>query len=128
MKLLYLFTYFLLFNQTYADKTYNLTSYYYDNNFCYGEANNTMFRLVSECNNTNICFPYTNYSVYNTCFEVITINYTSVVILTLLISLLIFIIYKSCCQYYLDNLCYTIKYNIESFFGCSEEINNYNSL
>jgi hypothetical protein len=120
---------FLLFTTCYAAPLeYNMTMYYYNNNQCYNIANTTASQIVSNCDTLNTCVPYTNYSVYKTC-ELILPNYNGfTVLITLLVTFLFFILYKSCCQIYLDNVCLLLKDIITSICCPNRYETSYNSL
>jgi len=113
---------------------YNHTIYYYNSTHC----NNTAYKIESvfmpNCNiiNKNMCLNYTKSSSFNTCKL---INNTSnngiTIILTLLITSLIFLTYKLCCQNFLDNLCICLRDSIYNMICPTERHGyqtNYSSL
>ena len=113
---------------------YNHTIYYYNSTHC----NNTAYKIESfvipNCNiiNKNMCLNYTNSSSFNTCKLINnTSNYGITIILTLLITSLIFLTYKLCCQNFLDNLCICLMDSIYNMICPTERHgfqNNYSSL
>jgi len=113
---------------------YNHTIYYYNSTHC----NNTAYKIESvfmpNCNiiNKNMCLNNTNSSSFNTCELINNSSNTGIsIIFTLLITLLIFLTYKLCCQNFVDNLCICLKDSIYNFICPTERHdyqNNYSSL
>ena len=140
MKCYYIFLLLALTNDiTIAKPTelqYNHTIYYYNSTHC----NTTSYRIDSfenpSCNSitNNMCLGYTNSSSsFNTCELIInkSSNTWITIMLTFLITLLIFLIYKMCCQNFIDNLCICIKdtlYNLLCPIENPNYQNNYSSL
>lgn len=138
MKIYYIFLLLALTSDISLAKTkklnYNHTIYYYNSSHCDNTAYKIEYVTMPNCNiiNKNMCLNYTNSSSFNTCKL---INNTSnngiTIILTLLITLLIFLTYKLCCQNFVDNLCICLRDSIYNLLCPTERHRyqtNYNSL
>ena len=113
---------------------YNHTIYYYNSTHCDNTAYKIESIIMPNCNiiNKDMCLNYTNSSSFNTC-KLITKSSTNgiVIILTLLITFLIFLTYKMCCQNFVDNLCICLRDSIYNLLCPTERHgyqNNYSSL
>ena len=110
----YLYLCLLSLNIEYVlGKTYKHTNYYYNNTQCGISPYKIEFITNNSCNTyNNICLYYPNSSVFIQC-ELIHANSSynngSIIILTLLISLILFMLYKVFCVTSLDVLCVSIK-------------------
>ena len=112
------------------------TNYYYNSSNCNNTPNIIEIINTNKCNNTlNMCFNIDNHSIYKTCKEqhnIISNQSTNTinVLLTILILLIIFILYKIGCESCVDDYCNNLKNRIESFFGCNQVIpySEYNHL
>jgi hypothetical protein len=97
---------------------YNHTSYYFN----YTNCNNTPYYIETAINTTNcnsitnnMCLNFTDtVGVFNTCELIInkSSNSAIAIMLTFLITVLVFLTYKMCCQNFIDNLCICIKDNL----------------
>ena len=132
----YLFFLIFSFSQgmtfgTYNKLQYNHTIYYYNSSNC----DNIPYKIESikmpNCYiyNKNMCLNYTNSSSFNTCKLIIyDRSYIgSTIILTLLITILLFLLYKLCCQNFLDNLCICLRDSLYNLL-CPSERPDYSSL
>lgn len=108
---------------------YNHTIYYYNSTHCDNTAYKIESIIMPNCNiiNKDMCLNYTNSSSFNTC-KLITKSSTNgiVIILTLLITFLIFLTYKMCCQNFVDNLCICLRDSIYNMI-CPTERHGYQS-
>ena len=113
---------------------YNHTIYYYNSTHCYNTAYKIESVFMPNCNiiNKNMCLNNTNSSSFNTCELINNSSNTGIsIIFTLLITLLIFLTYKLCCQNFVDNLCICLKDSIYNFICPTDNPQyqpNYSSL
>ena len=128
MKSLYLFFLLTFISNTNANtvlsplKTispnYNVTIRYYNTTNCFSEPYSIISTPLNQCNYSNMCIPFKNTSsIFKTC-SVNTIqsnNKSLSIVLTLLITFLFFILYKSWCNTCLDNYCYSMY---DSIYYC----------
>ena len=125
MKYLFLFLIVSLSNDLVLSKPttiqYNHTRYYYN----YTNCGNTPYLIENSINSTdcnsitnNMCLNFTDtIGIFNTCDPIINKSSDSgfVIIITLLILLLCFMVYKVFCQNVADNLCICIR---DSIYDC----------
>lgn len=111
------------------------TSYLYNSTQCNNSVS-TIIEFVNYdyCDITKInkCINTKNDSLFTTCdVEPVIYNVKESVILTILLMLVVFLLYKMCCESELDNLCLTIKIKLEDLFCCYNDethIQDYSSL
>ena len=91
------------------DTKYNITTYHYNTHNCSIEPFKTESLLVSSCKNQNMCSVYKNHSMFSVCTQINIYKSCGFgIVLTLLITSLFFLLYKTCCNNCLDNYCYSM--------------------
>ena len=120
MKSLYLFFLLTFISNTNANTVlsplnsispnYNVTIRYYNTTNCFSEPYSIISTPLDVCDYSNMCIPFKNTtSLFKTCsiYNTSKNNSNLSVVLTLLITFLIFVLYKACCNTCLDNYCYS---------------------
>ena len=115
-----------------------LVNNYYNNSDCsiqpykIDKINLLNSKTCYKLDNLSICIPENNKSIYRYCYIEKnnnlnkTIECSLKIILTILILSVFFILYKWCCEYYLDYICINTKNKIKNL--CFEEELVYNHL